>query len=283
MRRLGTKSGGMVAALVIAASLAAATPAVAIAGDKGEAPAAGPVDYAAQDKQEAKDAKIVQDVMTAFQRGGFAALGSQRSALIAVLDRAPATYPLEEVRGDKVILRYDSGAEIAAITSGLRGGPSNNIVLSYNTYGMAALMLGSYANEMRDPESAAYYLDRGLALQPGNPFLVGERHVAYILQGRSADSLAMVDAALAAPLFLTDTDRAHLLRNRGYDLIELGRLDEAEQAYLQSLELEPGHQGALKELNFIKLARQGRPPYGQVEVITSDKAKTGDVPSEDAK
>lgn len=274
------------AAVLLAVGLTTSAPTAALARDMGDrlaAPAAASTDYAAQDAQEAADAQIVQDVIAAFQRGGFEALEGQRDALVAVLDRAPASYPIEEVRSDRVILRYQSGAEMAAIMSGLRGPVSNRIEVRFNTYAEAAFLLGSCAIEARDARTAAYYLDRGLALQPGNPLLVGERHIAFLLEGKPAESLAMVDAALAGPLMLTNEDRAHLLRNRGYDLIELRRLDEAEVAYRQSLELEPGHKGALSELNYIRLAREGRAPDGPVVLTTSDKAKTEGYPAEDGK
>lgn len=46
------------------------------------------------------------------------------------------------------------------------------------------------------------------------------------------------------------------LRGVGYSLVELGRLDEAEQAYKQALELEPGNAIARSELDYIREQRE---------------------------
>ena len=48
---------------------------------------------------------------------------------------------------------------------------------------------------------------------------------------------------------------ARSLRGMGYTLIELGRLDEAERKFDESLRLEPGSRAALSELQYIKEQR----------------------------
>jgi hypothetical protein len=59
---------------------------------------------------------------------------------------------------------------------------------------------------------------------------------------------------------LDDAMRAHVLRGRGYALTELNRLDEAEQAYNDSLKYEPGNTRAQSELRYIAGLRAGAPP-----------------------
>jgi tetratricopeptide (TPR) repeat protein len=49
--------------------------------------------------------------------------------------------------------------------------------------------------------------------------------------------------------------RAIALRGMGFSLIELNRLDEAEQAFKQSLEIDPMNALALNELAYIKNLR----------------------------
>lgn len=52
--------------------------------------------------------------------------------------------------------------------------------------------------------------------------------------------------------------RGIALRGMGFALIELNRLDEAEQAYRQDLEIEPMNKLALGELAYIERLRKGR-------------------------
>jgi tetratricopeptide (TPR) repeat protein len=49
--------------------------------------------------------------------------------------------------------------------------------------------------------------------------------------------------------------RAMALRGVGSSLIELKQLDEAEQTFLASLEIEPGNKLALSELDYIRRQR----------------------------
>jgi Flp pilus assembly protein TadD len=56
-----------------------------------------------------------------------------------------------------------------------------------------------------------------------------------------------------------DDQRAVMLRGRGFALIELGRLDEAEKAYRDSLNSEPNNARALNELTYIGRLRAGGP------------------------
>lgn len=274
MAETSVKSRWSLIALAVAAGLMMAAPHPALAGPKDAMAAPGTVpDYVAADAQEAEDAQIVQRIMVAMQRGGYPALGSQRKALIQVLDRAPASYPLQEVRGDKTIIRYDPEAGVGGLVLGepRSGGP--NVEYRFNAYGMAAFLLGSYAVDQRDSDAALGFLNRGLAMQPGNPMIAGEKNTALTLDKDWAQGLETVDAALNGPMKLSDADRARLLRARGFDLTELNRLDEAEQAYKLSLKLEPGHRGAMNELTYIAQLRAGAP---KADTIITSGAKSAD-------
>ena len=52
-------------------------------------------------------------------------------------------------------------------------------------------------------------------------------------------------------------------RGRGFALIELRRLDEAEQSYRDSLVSEPNNPNALRELTYIRQLRAGGPTAPQ--------------------
>jgi tetratricopeptide (TPR) repeat protein len=222
-------------------------------------------------KQEAKDTKVTMEAMEAFGRQGYAALPSRLKALNAVLEHAPASYPRTEMRGGKRIIRSFSGGAMsfAALVNAAKDGVSAEV--QFNTYPAASFMVGAYANEKKQPEVALAALERGLKLQPDEGALISEKGAAYVLMERPADALAVYEPWLAAmPLEGLD-HRARILRAKGFALIELGRLDEAETAYKESLKLEPGHGGAQRELTYIAEMRAG----GQrraIELQTSKEA-----------
>lgn len=250
--------------IALAAGLGLASPALARqAAAPAPSPApAGSYDYSALDAREAADAAVVQAALTAFGEKGFAAMDSVAPKLRAVLDRAPKPYPQVEIRGSLVIVRADD--EETSISLGLAGamqanGANRQVTSRFNVYPMAALLLGSWANERRDADGAVRMLQRGLEIQPGNPLLASELGAAYTLQKAWAEALAVYEGALEANPLMGKMALARLLRGKGFALIELGRLDEAETAYRQSLVAEPNHGGAQHELAYIAGLRKGRP------------------------
>lgn len=133
-----------------------------------------------------------------------------------------------------------------------------------NPYPLISLYLGSYYNEIGKPQEALRVLDKGLtlfavqgmALGAHRPLLISERGAALASLKRWPDALADYDEGLAIE-GLKDSDRARLYRGRGFALTELGRLDEAAQAYRDSLKLDPDNKIALGELDYIAKLRSG--------------------------
>lgn len=132
-------------------------------------------------------------------------------------------------------------------------------------YLMISLLLGSYYNEIGKSSDALDVLNLGIGLSDIKGMGVGdhdskllsEKSVALNALKRFDESLANNDIALALQS-LRDSDRALLLRGRGYVLTELGRLDEAEKAYQRSLICEPGNALARNELTYIAQLRAGK-------------------------
>lgn len=228
--------------------------------------------------EERADAKIVRGIMISPPR-----TPQQLQTLREVLDRAPASYPLVEPRNGHIIVRGVGAEEIAALSlvAGLQAAGADKaekktvyVDAAFNVYPTAALMLGSDAVTRRRPEEAIAWLDKGLALQPDNLYLVTEKGAALAMLNRPADALALYDATLALGDRTFDPkSKARLRRARGWALIELGRLDEAEADYKQSLVLEPDHGGALRELKYIADKRAGVAKSEPVQIYTSDQAK----------
>jgi tetratricopeptide (TPR) repeat protein len=150
-----------------------------------------------------------------------------------------------------------------------KAGKAVHVVAVDNPYPAIGFYLGSYYNETDKFDDAVRVLDEGLAssgmkglgLSVGahDAALLSEKGAALVGLKRWPDALASYDAALKID-DLDDAMRAHVLRGRGYALTELNRLDEAEQAYNDSLKYEPGNARARSELRYIAGLRAGSQP-----------------------
>jgi tetratricopeptide (TPR) repeat protein len=225
---------------------------------------------------EQADAKVVNEILLSPTR-----TPAQLQALRTVLAHAPASYPMIEARGDHVLVRAVAPEQIATLSllaglqaAGAGGKKTVYVDATFNTYPLAALILGSDAVGRRQPDEAIAWLDKGLALQPDNLYLVTEKGTALAMLGRAADALALYDATLALGDRTGDAkSQARLRRGRGWALIELGRLDEAEADYKLSLSLEPGHGGAQRELKYIADHRAGLAKNEPTQLYTAEEAK----------
>lgn len=264
-------------------ALAGATPALSQAAAQSSTPAPAAVKAITllrpsapmPAEQKVADEQAVIAAYKAMQTAGYAGLEEHLPKLRTLLDHAPATYDRVEMNGDEVVLHGFPGENLStlslvAMTSAAAARKTVHVAYALNVYPFASLMLGSYAVEKNRPQEAITALDKGLALQPGNLGLVTEKGSALQRLGRNADVLALYDAALSpASLFdLPDPkDQARLQRGRGYALVELNRLDEAEAAYKAALKLEPGDVRAGGELQYIAGLRAGaKPNAGTISV-----------------
>lgn len=232
-------------------------------------------------EQEAQDQEVLKK---AYQSGSLQAAKAFEKDLTTVLSHAPASYPQIERRDDLTVIRAQSRTAAmsgAILVSALnsREGKAGTIATSLNTYPMAALLLGSIANEQRDPRGAIAYLDKGLALQPDNLALITEKGGALVVLKRFSDALDLYERAEKIDFItklLEPGGEARVLRGKGFALIELKRLDEAQAAYEAALKLEPNHAGAKAELEYIKKQRGGG-AQADIGLVTGDKAKDGDA------
>lgn len=260
------------ASLLAFAIVIGASPAPAAAAQSTEPPIDITVVEATVDPaQEAADQKVLDTAMQAFTEGGFPALTEHVDALKAMVAHAPRSYALIERRGSTVIVRALYGVNTLGITLvvSLQGGTT--VVEGPNTYGTAFHILGSYANEVRNHADAIQWLDRGLALQPANWMLCLEKAVALGALRRHDEAVALIQMSLDRNMFLTDETRARLLRNKGIQLIDLKRLDEAEAALRESIRLLPNNPVAEHELRYIGQLRAGAPNSAPADIANQDE------------
>ena len=112
-------------------------------------------------------------------------------------------------------------------------------------------------------EEAVAPLERAVAMMPDMPRFHSELGYVHQMLKNTERSLAAYTAAAAAAEKLTDpAQRKYELRRAwfgmGYDLIELGRLDEAEAVLRKCLAMVPDDRKVRSELNYV-LERLGKP------------------------
>lgn len=112
----------------------------------------------------------------------------------------------------------------------------------------------------QDADAAFGYLDRAQALAPHWAEPLAERAYLVGKLGDRARSLQLYREALAlAERYPSSAYLKPLVwRGIGFALIELGQLDEAQQAFETSLQFEPGNELAQNELRYIEQVRYGR-------------------------
>jgi tetratricopeptide (TPR) repeat protein len=191
---------------------------------------------------------------------GITAIKDHEAALQQVLADMPDPFVREGVQGEAASYRADSMADcIAHAAAKLPTGGSGKLLCKGNPYPAAAFYLGSYDNEIGQPNEALAVLDRGLIAGPNATLLIAERNAALIALHRWDDVLAGAARGLAITN-LSPRDRALMLRNKGFALTELKRLDEAQRAYEDSLTLDPDNALAKNELRYIAGLKAGAAP-----------------------
>ena len=94
-------------------------------------------------------------------------------------------------------------------------------------------------------------IECGLELEPDHPYLWIQKGLILIETKQYAQALSAFETATAVRSWASASVVAWALRQQGYVLIELGRLNEAQAVYRRSLELDPNNETAGNELEYI--------------------------------
>jgi tetratricopeptide (TPR) repeat protein len=200
-------------------------------------------------------------------------LAAALALLRGVIANTPAGYAnsSEDPDGRLCIKFWDRQAFIHYVLWQKRQGHSRSVRWVGNAYPRAYYYMGFLGVKSRQYEEALKYLERGHELEPTNPKFTFEKAQALVHSGHKLQALALYETVTEVGPYVSTPDIAVARRGRGFVLIELGRLDEAEAAFTSSLEIEPGNEIALGELQYIKQLRQGgnRSPGKAVPTQTS--------------
>jgi tetratricopeptide (TPR) repeat protein len=180
----------------------------------------------------------------------------------ARIDAALAAWTKEEAALDGAPLGAFSSAEFARAVDWARGQPqfrTRGVTWVSPAAGDLHFLRGFCAVDRHDYAAATRALTESIRLDPLSPGSRLELAHVMVRDRRFDDADRQIDGVLA-----TNQDRCVLgraYRQRGYILVERGRLEEAYAAYQKSLDHEPGSQLALREMVFIagEIQRQGGP------------------------
>jgi tetratricopeptide (TPR) repeat protein len=232
------------------------------------APAIPQISLASETVADA-DAELTQAAADDAAAHGILAVRAHEAQLRQVLADMPSPFVRTRTEAGQLIYRADSALDCAAYQA---AHAEQQITCQGNPFASAGFFLGSYYNEIGQPELALEVLGLGLIAGPDSPVLIAERNAALIVQHRWSDVLAAADRGLAIA-GLPARYRALMLRNRGYALTALSRLDEAQQAYQDSLALDPDNALAKNELHYIAGLKAGAPAT-EGSIFMPNKAKS---------
>jgi tetratricopeptide (TPR) repeat protein len=219
-------------------------------------PAAPPPAAHGRGPTEEEDAKLVEQALRHIQEKQ---LEQARQVLLGVVGRAPANYVTSyEVEGKLHVKFWDMASFVAYVAWMKSAGQDRDLVWVSNAYPRAYYYLGYIQIEAGDLPGAVRYLEEGIRLEPTSARLKCEKGQALIRLSRQREALTVYQEVLDMQGFLSPADRALALRGRGYVLIEMDQLDQAEQAFQASLTIEPESSVARNELAYIAQQRRRR-------------------------
>lgn len=112
--------------------------------------------------------------------------------------------------------------------------------------------------EKAPPDVALGFLDQAIAIAPYWSDPLSEKGFLLNQIGRSSEALDAYQRAIELQTTFDNSanqNKAIAWRGLGYTYVELGDLDKAQQAYEESLKLDPGNAIATDELEYIRKHR----------------------------
>jgi tetratricopeptide (TPR) repeat protein len=126
------------------------------------------------------------------------------------------------------------------------------------SYSRAWYQLAVVASKEGRFENALFCIDCGIELEPDHPELWNEKGYLLGRLKRHQEAFDCYVRAVSVRDWAPPSQIARALRGQGVQLVDLDRLDEAEDALRRSLELEPDSETAHNELGYIEDLRRKR-------------------------
>jgi tetratricopeptide (TPR) repeat protein len=207
---------------------------------------------------EDADARKVDEAIDAIRAGQDE---TARRLLAEVVANTPTPYVYQYEEGDRLAVKFWDMTEFVYFVTRMRqAGTERGVVWQPSAYPRAHYYLAFLEVRAGNYEGALDLLDAGEKLEPNAHFAL-ERAQA-LLRGRRdrPGALACYQGVLDRGDEVPGPARAVALRGKGFVLIELGQLDEAERHFHESLRLDPDSEVAKNELRYIAQLRAGGRP-----------------------
>ncbi len=201
------------------------------------------------------DAAKLEEAVKAIAESNFS---KAHRLLEEIIANTPADYQhVKEGNDGGLTIQFWSQADFIHYVAWMQEHPPvRGIVWEANIYPRAHHYMGFLFVKMSRFIEAITYLRKGLELEPTSPMIQFELAQALIRSGDAAGGLAIYESVKEPGFFVSRQMLAMGYRGRGFALIEMEKLDDAEAALKKSLEIEPGHPVAVHELEFIADLRE---------------------------
>jgi len=168
-----------------------------------------------------------------------------------LLDDVIKAFETNYIKNDMVFISLEDKAAFDRYR--ISSGKVDAVWLDYSYRG-AYFYKAFIATEQNRHETALHLLDKIIsAISPDDPGALCEKGNIYNITGRVSEGLKQYLQAYEITKEVPSSKHftATALRGMGFSYIELGKLQEAEEAYTESLKLDPGSSVAAKELRYI--------------------------------
>lgn len=181
--------------------------------------------------------------------------GRPESAIAEYFDKLISEFEASYENAERQIYCARSMEESLVYTAAATTDGRNVEVLS-NTWADVHFLKGYALVELGRLPEARSSLEHAVALSPMNAQYLSELGQIYSYEQNWSKALEYFETAEKAaewsPSEVQTAELGRAKRGVGYVLVELGRLDEAEEKYLQSLEIDPNDKSAKGELEYVR-------------------------------
>lgn len=183
-----------------------------------------------------------------------------------VLDRPPNWKPVTALSDSIEIAYWDTTEFLNHAPHQNASGIEKTVVWVTPSYSKAFYLLGFLTVEREDWSNAIKYIDQGLTLESDHPLLLCEKAMILSRMKRHEEAYDLFVKAIDTRPWASPQHRARAMRGAAVALIDLKRLDEAEEMLKKSLELVPDNEAAKHELRYIEDLRRGNMPTEEYDL-----------------
>ena len=188
------------------------------------------------------------------EKAAIAISKGQAAEAIRLVEPVIAAYESEYPLSDKMVFCAD-GPEQSLLLLGMAITAKKDGVTLDRTWCSALFIKGFALIDVNRSNDALPFLQKASDMAPLNAHYMNEYAEWYKSNRRWQESYDIFAKAREVVHYMPKDEQnemeARSLRGMGFAMIELGKLDEAEKLFTQSLKLLPKHAGALSELQYI--------------------------------